>query len=177
MAYTPNFSCSQQADDTGTIVITDSGSGSDATISSRNIYCQLADGRYMTLDGIVDTATAIAWASFPSVTTLTLTDLLDRARSLRIRVDWVTSAGAVVVTKTLTFCFNLQDYVFALGLTADQVADNSITQDSDWHINKMKFVTNDQDAENAITYGENISLSQNALDRNYLMISNSGNYF
>jgi hypothetical protein len=177
MSYAASFTASQLSSDPSYITLVDSGSGTDNTIVSRNIYIQLANGNYL-LEGATETAirTAIVWGSFPTTTSKTIS-VLTQATSPSITVDWITAGGAVVTSVTDTFCFDFQDYIFALGLTMNQVANNNITQDLNWYGNKMQLIVNANDAENAVAYADNITLSQNSLDRNQYLINNANLFF
>lgn len=169
----PNFTTTQSASDPSTITLTDSSTGSDVGLTARRILIQLANGNYLTTSGEVTALTYIAWPIADANITLSV---LPRSESPRIRVDWMTNTVATY-TKTKTICFDLADYIFGLGLTMRQVANNNVTQDANWYGNKMQLIVNTNDAENAILYINDITLSQNSLDRNYFMIQNAGKFF
>jgi hypothetical protein len=174
MPITPNFGISQSASNTATITVSDSSSGSDVAISSRKIFIQLANGNYLGEDGEVATATAINWSYADTSKTISV---LPRSEAPAVTVQWLNSGGTVLYSKTIKYCLNLADYMFLLGLTMQQVANNSITQDKDWYANKMQMIVNANDAENAIEYANDITLAQNALDRNYFLIQNESKFF
>jgi hypothetical protein len=174
MPLTPLFGVTQSASDNSRITITDSSTGSDGAISSRKIFIQLANGNYLTEDGEVAAATAINWSYADSSTAISV---LPRSEAPAITVQWLNSGGTVLYSKTIKYCLNLADYMFLLGLTMQQVANNSITQDKDWYANKMQMIVNANDAENAIEYANDITLAQNALDRNYFLIQNESKFF
>lgn len=173
MALTPNYTATQSDADPSYITLLDTSTGSDGGLTARRVLIALPNGTYLTTSGVTSTLTYIDWP----ITDISLTiSVLPRSEAPTITVNWMTDAVATY-TKALNWCFDFADYIFGLGLTMDQVANNNITQDTSWYDNKMKLVVNINDAENAITYINDTTLSQNALDRNYYLISNAANFF
>lgn len=170
---TPNFSITQSDADPSYITITDTSIGSDLGLTARRILMALPNRTYLTTSGVASTLTYIDW---PIGSTSMTISVLPRSEAPTVTVDWMTGAVATY-TKTTKYCLDLADYIFGLGLTMDQVADNSITQDANWYANKMQLVVNICDAENSITYINDTTLSQNSLDRNYWLISNASKFF
>lgn len=168
-----DFSMAQANADPSIITFTDISTGTDVGLTTRRILIALVNGKYLTATGETSTLTYIDWPIANA--TLSISVLL-RSESPTVTVDWMTGA-TVSYTKTRKGCFDLHDYIFMLTLGADQVANNSITQDTDWYNNKMKVIVNIKDAETAIIYNNNSTLSQNSLDRNYFIISNKNKFF
>jgi len=103
-------------------------------------------------------------------------NVLTQSTAPTIRVQWC--AGAVVVdTYTDTFCFDLYDYVFALGLLSNQTGNPSIIQDANYYSNFTQFIVNLFNAESAIEFGGDVYSAQSALDRNQNLINNDSLYF
>lgn len=173
MALTPNFTANQLSSDPSSLLFTDTSTGTDGTIVNRRIYVKLANGNYLTSGGVSTTAAYDNWTY--SDLTITLS-LLPRSESPTITIEFWNST-ALVYTITKDFCFDFGDYIFGLGLTMMQVANNNIVQDYDWYANKMKLIVNTQDAETAILYNDDILLSQNSLDRNWFMIQKQSTYW
>lgn len=173
MSLTVNFTATQSIAYPSQITLTDISAGVDNTIVNRRLYLILANGNY--LNGTSETSSPF-YFNWPYSNTSAVFDALIRTYSPSIRVEWW-SASAKVYEITKAACFDIQDYIFALGLTMRQVANNSITQDTNWYNNKIQLIVNDNDAENAIIYISNITLSQNSLNRNYDMINNQNLYF
>lgn len=170
---TPNFSVTQADSDPSYATFTDTSIGSDVALTERRIYVRLANGNYLTSAGESTTEAYEVWAIGDVTKTYSF---LPRSEAPLITVNWMTGA-TVSYTKAATACFDFADYIFALGLTMAQVANNNITQDNDWYANKMKLLVNIKDAENAILYISDTTLAQNALDRNYNMISKQQDFF
>jgi hypothetical protein len=181
MALTnPDFSATQNQADTTVLDFTDISTGTDLTLTARTIEILLPNGNYLTTSGEVSTPTYESWPYAQSTISLSLLPLNSAGEAAgeapTITVRWY-AGSTLMYTKIRKFCFNLGDYIFALGLTMDQVANNSITQDTDWYCNKMKLIVNDADAENAIYYGSNNTLAQNSLNRNQFLIQNEQDFF
>jgi hypothetical protein len=168
-----DFSVVQNNANPAILNFTDLSTGTDGTIVTRHISILLPNGTYLVQAGT--TTTYELWNGFPGTTAIAL-NLIPRSVSATITVEWW-NGSAAVYSKIKKYTLDLHDYVFGLGLTLDQVANNSITQDTDWYNNKMKLIVNDADAENAILFGNNTTLAQNSLDRNYNMIINQSKYF
>lgn len=168
MPLSVNFTAVQSASTTSEVTLSDTSTGSDATIVNRRVYFILPNGNYLTTSGVSTTAAYENWSYSDANISLSV---LPKSQSPAVKVEWW-SATAKVDEKTINCCFDFDDYVFALGLTMMQVVDNTITQDRNWYLNKMKLIVNDQDAETAITYFNNTTVSQSSLDKNFFMIQN-----
>lgn len=170
---TPNFSAAQSVSDTSVVILTDISEGSDNALTERRVYMQLANGNYLTEDGISTTAAYMVW---PIADTQVYLSVLPRSEAPTITVQWMTDAS-ITYSKVRKFYFDFADYVFMLGLTMYQVANNNITQNRDWYDYKMQMIVNISDAENAILYDDNTTLAQNALDRNQFLMNNQNLFF
>jgi hypothetical protein len=174
MPLVQNFSVSQNSANPSILIFTDSSTGSDAAVTSRTAYIQLPNGDYLGLSGEVSSVTGLTW---PYGQTSISFSVLPRSMATTILVNWVDVNNNILYSKTIKYCFDLADYIFLFGLTMQQVTNNAITQDTAWYTNKMKMITNLADAENAIIYGNDTTLSQNSLDRNWLFIQNQNDFF
>lgn len=171
MALTPNFTSQESLASNNLVTFTDTSTGSDGTITTRQIYIQLADGTYLVPAG---TSTSyISWAYSNSSITV---DILSQSTAASVTVKWL-AGSSVVYTKTIVMCWDLYDYMFDLQLMANQTADPSIIQDTNYYSNWFRFLTNTWNAENAITAGSDIYSAQNLLNKNTYMIQNESKYF
>lgn len=168
-----DFSATQSDADPSYVTFTDISGGTDLGLTARRISMALPNGTYLTASGVVSTLTYIDW---PIGSTSLTVSVLPRSEAPTVVVDWMTGS-TVSYTKTRKFDFDFADYIFSLGLTMDQVANNNITQDLNWYGNKMQLMVNLKDSETAITYFNDTTLAQNSLDRNYYLISNAGDFF
>jgi hypothetical protein len=71
----------------------------------------------------------------------------------------------------------LYDYSFLYGLTSSQTSNPMLLDDTNYFANKIKMIVNLQDAETAVSIGDDIFAAQQSLDLNYVMIQNSSYYF
>ena len=71
-----NFSASQTPGVPGTILLTDTSTGTDVAVTQRRVYIQTAAGDYLVEEGV--TTEYSPWLDFPSTTELTLTDILTK---------------------------------------------------------------------------------------------------
>lgn len=165
MPLTPSISVTQSIAYPNLVTFTDNSSGSDGTITNRKITVTKADGTVI--------ADGVDWSyAIPS----TQLDLLTESTSPTITVTWL-AGSTVVYTYTNTYCFNLYDYVFALGKLADQTGSPGVLQDTRYYDSFLQFITNLWNAESAISVGGDIYSSQGALNRNQNMINNESMYF
>lgn len=174
MALVPSFSCSESLANNDFITLTDTSTGSDGTITTRNIYIQLANGNWLDSTGTEQTtSTAIPWSYSDSTITL---DVLTQSTACEITVDWL--AGSTVTYEvTNTFCFDLYDYLFMLQTLQAQTSSPGINQDANYRNNVFDFIVDLDNAENSITYGSDIYSSQESLSENQVKIDNENFYF
>ncbi len=166
MPLTPNFSATQSLAYNNLITLTDDSTGSDGTIVNRRVYIVTADGQYLVPP---NTSTNYSdWAYGDVQITL---NVLTQSTAPNITVEWW-SNSAKVYSKTISFDFDLGDYVFMLGVLAGQTGSPSILQDSTYYSNSIQFIVNLFNSENAIELGDDIYSAQGALNANQLMINN-----
>lgn len=173
MPLTPNFSGTESLANNNEITLTDTSTGSDGTITTRRVYIKLANGNWLTEAG---ESTTVAYESWSYGDSSIVLDVLSQTTSCDITVEWY--AGATLTyTKTISFIFNLYDYLFALQLLQGNTSSPNQIQDTTFYVNFMQFIVNLFNEENAITYGDDIYSSQNAANQNNLMIQNESYYF
>lgn len=174
MAYTAvNFSVSQSLANLSYLTFEDEVTGTDATVTSRRIYMLLADGTYLTTTGTSTTPAYETWAIANDTQTF---DILPRDMSATITVQWMIGS-TIGYTKSINYVFTLYDYSFLYSLTSAQTSNPALLNDTSYFLNKMKMIVNLNDAENAVSTGDDIGAAQSSLDRNYEMIQNSDYYF
>jgi hypothetical protein len=84
MSFVPAFAVSQNVGSPSLLVITDTSTGSDSSITERRVYLKNAAGQYVVPSGT--TTDYILWSiSDPSIAI----DVLSSDMALQIRVDWV----------------------------------------------------------------------------------------
>lgn len=173
MAIVPNFSSTESLANNNLVTFTDTSTGSDGTLTTRRIYCRLANGNYLTTAGESTTSAYEVWSYSSSSIQL---NLLRQSTTSRVTVEWY--AGATLAySKTILMEWDLYDYLFAFGLIQTQTGNPRIIQDQNYYSNFFAFITNIWNSEAAVTYGDDLYSSQGALDVNQEMITNSSKYF
>lgn len=156
------------------ITLTNASVGTDITLTSLRVFIRNSQNQYLypaqqVSASPVYTVWPYADGTFPM-------DVLTEATSPEITVQFM-AGTTVVYTFTDTFIFDLQDYVFGLGVLADQTGSPGVIQDLPYYNSFMQFIVNLFSAETSITSADDIYSSQNALNRNQLMMNNESYYF
>ncbi len=173
MALVPNFTTSESLASPQNVSFVDSSTGTDGTITTRKIFCRLANGNYLTTAGESTTPAYESWSYADSTITLAL---LSRSTIANVTVEWY--AGATLTyTKTILCGWVLYDYLFAFELLQSQTSTPSIIQNTTYYGNFLQFIVNLTNAENAVSLMDDLYSAQMALDRNYPMIQNESFYF
>lgn len=161
MPIVPSFSISQGADPSA-IILTDTSSGSDGTITDRKI-------------NLYDSANVLFGASpydFPYVSgagdTITINPLL-KDKALNIVITWVNSSSGY--TSSQIFAFTGYGQQFYNGLTRAQTSQPSIVNDQNYYTNKGILETELNSAALAIGDMNDQFAAQNCIDRYTFMIN------
>lgn len=172
MALTVNFSVAQNILSPSSLVIADTSTGADASIVTRHVFLQQANGDYLVPSGI--TTDYNDWPE--PAATLTL-DVLNQDYALSIRVTWNDVSGTVIYSKEQVYCFTLYSEQFYYYLTQQQAGGNANIQDTNYFNNKMKLRIFIDSANNAVEFASDIYGAQECLDAAAYMVSNQNDYF
>lgn len=173
MPLVPNFSSSESLAYPNLITFTDTSTGTNLSLTTRRIYCRLANGNYLTTAGESATSAYESWSYSDASIEL---DLLTQSTTASVTVEWY--AGATLTySKTILMEWDLYDYLFAFGLIQNQTSSPGIIQDQSYYSNFFAFITNIWNSEAAVTYGDDLYSSQGALNINQNMITNASKYF
>lgn len=178
MAYTSvSISTAQALGTPSVIVLTDDHVGTDATIVTRRVYLRATPTRW--LYETQQSSATETYTNWPIADGATISlDVLTEASTLEITVDWLNGANVAVYTYTIPAAiFPNQDYIFQLGVLADQTSAPGVLQDLNYYNNLMQFIVNLDNAEVAAVTGGDLYSSQQALNRNQVMMDNEANYF
>ena len=178
MALSPNFSASQNYGTPNIITLTDTSTGSDATITKRRIYLLQSDGTYLVPTGT--TTNYIDWDMTNTTTSEPLTialNVLTQDTALSITVEWLTAVNVMVVNKYISFAFTVYNETFYYGLTESQVANANLTASTNWYQNKMFLRVELDSATQAISFASDIFSAQAALNRATYISTNSSYFF
>lgn len=162
MPIVPSFSVSQGADPSG-IIITDTSTGSDGTITDRKI-------------NLYDSANVLFGASpydFPYVSgagdTITINPLL-KDKALNIIITWLNVSGTVLYTASNPYAFRGYGQQYYNGLTRAQTSQPGIVNDQNYYTNKGILETELNSAALAISDMNDLFAAQNCIDRYTFMI-------
>lgn len=155
------------------ITLTDTSTSPDPGLTSRRVSFRMANGNWLNTAGESSTIVYETWPIGDVSLTL---NLLSESTTLSITVEWLTGSTITGITTEL-FCFDLFDYLFAYELIGAQTSSPGIIQDNTYYSNFSAFIVNLFCAEIAVTTGDDLYSSQEALNRNQLMISNEQMYF
>lgn len=172
MALTPSFTASQSSGLPSTIVLTDTSTGSDVTITKRRVFLLQSNGEYLVPTGT--TTNYIEWSLADVSISL---DVLSQDTALSITVQWLSVGNVVIANKTTSFAFTAYNETFYYGLTESQVANSSLSSSNDWYQNKMILRVELDSATQAIAFASDIFSAQSALNRATYISTNSNFFF
>lgn len=172
MSLNPSFSVAQNLGAPSILVLTDTSTGSDASVFERRVYLRKSDGTYLVPSGT--TTSYIVWDYADDTISL---DILNKDYALEITVAWVNSGGTALYTEADTYVFTLYSEEFYYGLTQQLAGNYPIIQDDNYYSNKFRLRTEIDSANNAISIGGDIAASQACLDRAKQLVDNQSLYF
>ena len=172
MSFVPNFTASQTSGQPSVIVLTDTSVGTDVTIATRRVYLLQSNGTFLVPAGT--TTDYVVWDLVdPSISL----DVLAQDTALSITVQWLTSANAVVTSKTISFAFTAYNETFYYGLTESQVANSNLSASTNWYQTKLVLRVEIDSADQAITFASDIYSAQAALNRATYISTNQALFF
>lgn len=172
MAFVQDFSIAQTPQNPALCIFEDTSTGADAAIVSRLITVVNAAGTYVVPSG--NSGNTIVWALATNPYTVTL---LTQDTAASVTVDWLDINGAVLYTKTQTYCFSEFNKSFLYYLIQQQAQAYPIIQDTNYWSNVGIFWINIIGAIKAVELADDIAGSQASLDRSTYMQANAQNYF
>jgi hypothetical protein len=172
MPFSENFSMSQAFGLPSVVTATDTSTGSDGNIASRRITLTTYNG-----STLVPSGTTTSYVSWPLLTNPLSIDALDKDYALSIKVDWLDSGGNILYTKTQLYQFSMYNEEFYYSLTSRQSSVPAIIMDNVYYMNKLRLRVDLDSAQQAVTYGEDISSAQYCLDAGTELRLNQNKYF
>jgi len=172
MPISPAFTAAQSPSSPNVVVLTDTSTGSDVAITSRRVYVQNSAGDYL-----VPTGTTTDYIVWPYADDSISLNILTEDTAVSIRTDWLNVSSAVLYTLTQQFCLDMYSKRFFYELVQMQGVTPSIPQDTNYNSNMALFWATVEGAENAIVLAEDLSASQNCLNRCIFMIQNESKFF
>lgn len=165
MPLTVSFSVNQLNTSPSVIVFTDTSTGTDAAVTKKRIYLQLADGSYLVPSG---TSTDYIETTEASLNL----DVLSEDKAVNVTVQWLDVSDTVLYTLSGLYCFSLYAKQYLFDLTKAQAANPYLMKDADFWANKVALFGMIESAENAIEIGADIYAAQLLLDKASTYINN-----
>ena len=171
MALSVNFTAQQTPGLPGTILFTDTSTGTDVAVTQRRVYIQTAAGNYLVLEGT--TTEYEAWGDFPATTELTLTNILDKDYAVRVVCQWLNVGGTVLYDKTLYYGFTCYNEDFDYELTQAVAGNPLLMSDNNYWGNKNLLRTYIDSGNTAIERSSDTAAAQQCYDLATAMRLNS----
>lgn len=172
MPFVANFTASQFSGTPSVITLTDTSTGSDVTIAKRRVYLLQANGTFLVPQG-----TSTDYIQWDLVDTSIDLNVLSQDSALSITVQWLTSANAVVTSKTISFAFTAYNETFFYGLNQNLVGNSNLSASTDWFQWMADLQLQIDSAQQAITFASDIYTAQAALNRATYISTNSSYFF
>jgi len=171
---TPSFIATQTIGLPSVISLTDDSSGSDVLIVSRKVAIVNSANQYITASGVTTAAAYTTWDY--SDTTISI-DCLTQDTAVNITVYWLDAGGATLYSKTILYDFSLNVQQFLYNLAANEAAEISLLQDTEYIMNTLKLMVYANNADNSVIIGGDIYASQTNLNKATYMMNNSSLFF
>lgn len=172
MSLTVSISISQNNGNPSQFIITDTSTGSDPGITERRVYLYTASNTTL-----VNSGTTTAYTLWPIASSTITMDVLTRDMGLLVVVQWLTGT-TVTYTYSNSYDFDAYTNVFGYNLTVTkQLSNPQIINATNYFSNKSLLYELIDDADIAISVGEDIAKAQLALDQAYNLQINSNLYF
>jgi hypothetical protein len=173
MALFPSFAVGQSLSNPGAVTLTDDSGGSDVAISQRRVYFTDDADNYIIPPGT--TTNYVQWAL--ATNPITIQTLLQVDTAVNALVQWLDSGDNVLYESDNDFClraYNKQQFVY---LIQQQALNPAVVQDSNYYSNLCQYWINIQGANTMVEDAEDLSGSQNCLNRATEMLQNELKYF
>lgn len=178
MSFVPNFTASQILGIPSTIILQDTSTfdpGDDADITERRVYLYKSDGTTIVYDGF--TEPYIDWP-YPDPTTVQFDDLLNKDYALYVYIEWYDAVNEeAIATKSQYIAFTMYSDTFDYQLTQVLAGNPLVINDNNFFPNKMKLRCLVESAQNALSFGADITSGQICLDQATELRVNSQYYF
>lgn len=173
MSFSPSFTCGASPSDPAAVVFTDDSVGSDVLILARRIYVTDNDG-----NAVVPSGTSTAYIEWPYATNpLTVLNLLTQDTACNVDVQWLGAGNVVLYETDNDFCFrefNIQQFIY---LIQNQALTPGIVQDANYISNLCQYWINIVGGNTMVEDAEDLSGSQNCLNRATEFLQNESKYF
>lgn len=172
MSFSPAFTVSQSAATPNIIVLQDTSTGVDASITQRRIYITDNEGAY-----IVPSGTSTDYIVWPLATNPISLNVLTQDTAANIFVEWLDVSNTVLYDDDNDYPLIEYGKQFYFYLIQQLALNPSTYQDSNYASNLALFWTYIIGAINAINIGSSLSASQALMNKETDMQNNQSKYF
>lgn len=172
MSFSPAFTVSQSAATPNIIVLQDTSTGVDASITQRRIYITDNEGAY-----IVPSGTSTDYIVWPLATNPISLNVLTQDTAANIFVEWLDVSNTVLYDDDNDYPLIEYGKQFYFYLIQQLALNPSTYQDSNYASNLALFWTYIIGAINAINIGSSLSASQALMNKENDMQNNQSKYF
>ena len=172
MPFSPAFSISRTPLNNALVIVTDDSTGVDALIVSRRITLTDTNG-----DTLVVSGTTTSYNAWPLLTNPLSLSLLDTDTAVSALVEWMSVTNTVLYSSTQSYCLANYGKSFLYYLEQQNSLTPGIVQDTNYNTNLATLWAAIRGALNAVEEGNDISASQNALNRANNLRLNESLYF
>lgn len=155
MAIAPSFSVSQVVGFPSQIIITDTSTGTDGTLTSRRVYLKKDDGTFLVPNG-TDTE-YIDWDYADTSITI---DALDKDYALVITVEWLDVSDVVKYDTSSLDGLTLYNHTFDYQTTQVLSGNQLLINDNNFWWNKVKLLSYIKEGDDAIALASDQKTAQ-----------------
>lgn len=159
---TPLFSISITPGTPEDLLFTDLSTSLSGSVTKRRIYIQKSDGNFLVTSG--NSNDYESWNDYPTTTTKTLSDILDKDYGCRVTVEWLDVSNTVLYDKTLYYGFTGFNEDFDYTLTQLIASNPLLMNDNNYWQNKSLLRTLIDSGDNAIERASDITSAQQCYD-------------
>ena len=160
MAFSPSFTASSVSGAPSQIIFTDTSTGTDGAITSRQIYIATDSGTFLVPTGT--TTDYIVWVIANATKNV---DVLDKDYALILTVNWLNVSGTVLYSATGLVGFTSYNEEFDYQLTQLLSGNPLLINDNNFYTNKSDLRTDIDSGNQAIVLAADIFGAQQSYDR------------
>jgi hypothetical protein len=172
MPLTTSFSVSQPAGDASVVILEDTSTGTDGTVTARRVYLQKWDGTYLTPTG--NDEDYVEWEIGEETIEI---DALDKDYALNIIILWVDTNGSALYTDSEKIGCTQFNENFDYQLTQLMSGNPLLVNDGRFFHNKSELRTLIDSGNKAVELVSDISGAQQCYDRATAMRLNASALF
>ncbi len=159
MSLDVSFAASQLTAYPSKVVITDTSTGSDSNVVSRQIYLATQYGTFLTPSG-----TTTQYIDWPIGSTTKVIDCMEKDYALQITVQWVDVDGDILYSSDSLDGFTLYNETFDYYLTQMLTANKALINDNNFWDNKNNLRTYIDGGNQALVFANDIDNAQICYD-------------